>query len=158
MVEVGQALTLLAVLGCGLMAGLFLAFSTAVMPGLRALRPAEGAAAMQRMNAAIMNPLFGLLFAGTPLVCLVLVVVAVVGDVPAGPWLVGGSVLYLVGGSGLTLVINVPMNTELAAADPTVPAGERAWSRYQRRWTRWNHVRALACFAATLALGVGLVV
>ena len=41
------ALTLFAALGCGLMAGLFFAFSVAVMKALARLPSAEGIAAMQ---------------------------------------------------------------------------------------------------------------
>jgi uncharacterized membrane protein len=64
---------LLGAVGSGLMAGLFFAFSTSVMPGLRRLPPADGAAAMQQMNRTILNPLFGVVFGGTALLCLLLV-------------------------------------------------------------------------------------
>lgn len=50
--------TLGAVLGCGLMAGLFFAFSVCVMKALSQLAPEKGMAAMQAINVAILNPLF----------------------------------------------------------------------------------------------------
>ena len=147
---------LLGVVGCGLMAGLFFAFSTSVMPGLRRLAPADGAAAMQQMNRTILNPLFGVVFGGTAVVCLLLLVGTLVSG-PAGTvWIVLGALLYLVGSIGFTMVVNVPMNNRLDAADPASPEGARIWTDYLSRWTAWNHVRALACVAATAALAAGL--
>ena len=50
-------LALACALGCGLMAGFFLAFSNCVMKSLARLPPAQGSAAMQGMNVAvIINP------------------------------------------------------------------------------------------------------
>lgn len=43
-------LKLLAALGCGLIAGVFFAFSTFVMSALARLQPAQGIAAMQSIN------------------------------------------------------------------------------------------------------------
>jgi len=51
------ALTLCAALGCGLMAGVFFAFSSFVMNALARLTPGEGIAAMQSINVAVINPL-----------------------------------------------------------------------------------------------------
>jgi uncharacterized membrane protein len=150
------AATLLGVVGSGLMAGLFLAFSTAVMPGLRRLPPAVGAAAMQQVNRAILNPLFGMIFGGTALLCLLLVLGAPFSGRGGTTWIVLGALLYLVGSIGLTMVVNVPMNNRLDAADPASAEGTRIWTDYLSRWTAWNHVRAVACTAAAAALTVGL--
>ena len=57
--------TLVAALGCGLMAGLFFAFSVSVMKALARLSSAEGIAAMQSINVAIINPVFVAAFFGT---------------------------------------------------------------------------------------------
>jgi uncharacterized membrane protein len=54
------------------------------------------------------------------------------------------------------MVVNVPMNNRLDAADPASAEGTRIWTDYLSRWTPWNHVRALACVAATVALTVGV--
>jgi uncharacterized membrane protein len=147
---------LLGVVGCGLMAGLFFAFSTSVMPGLRRLPPVEGAAAMQQMNRSILNPLFYVVFLGTALVCLLLAVGAPFSGRAGTAWIVIGALLYLVGSIGLTMVVNVPMNNRLDAADPASAEGAAIWTDYLSRWTAWNHVRSLACAAATAALTVGL--
>jgi uncharacterized membrane protein len=147
---------LLGVVGCGLMAGLFFAFSTAVMPGLTRLPPADGAAAMQQMNRAILNPLFGVVFGGTALLCLLLLVGAPFSGLGGTVWIVVGAVLYLVGSIGLTMGVNVPLNNRLDAADPASADGARLWADYLSRWTAWNHVRAVACAAAAAALTIGL--
>jgi uncharacterized membrane protein len=147
---------LLGVIGSALIAGLFFAFSTAVMPALRRLRPAAGAEAMQQVNRVIQNPLFLLVFSGTGLLCLLLVIGAPFSGSPGTVWIVIGALLYLVGGFGLTMVVNVPMNNRLDAANPLTDRGTSIWADYLSRWTAWNHVRALACTAATAALTIGL--
>ena len=66
------ALTLVAALGCGLMAGLFFAFSVSVMKALARLPSAEGIAAMQSINVAIINPVFLAAFFGTAAACVLI--------------------------------------------------------------------------------------
>ena len=151
--SVVSAVALLGAVGCGLMAGLFFAFSTAVMPGLRRLPPADGAAAMQQINRAILNPLFGLVFGGTALLCLVLAVGAPFSGREGTAWIVAGALLYLVGSTAATMAVNVPMNNRLDAAEPAAAAA--LWPGYLIRWTAWNHLRAAACTGATAALTIG---
>jgi uncharacterized membrane protein len=148
--------TLLGVVGSGLMAGVFFAFSTAVMPGLRRLRPSAGAEAMQHVNVVIQNPLFLLVFMGTGLICLLVAIGALVSGAAGAVWLVIGALLYVVGSVGLTMGVNVPMNNRLDSANPITDTGAAIWADYLTRWTAWNHVRALACTAATAALAIGL--
>ena len=50
------ALTLVSALGCGLVAGIFFAFSAFMMKALSRLPPEEGIAAMQSINVAVLNP------------------------------------------------------------------------------------------------------
>lgn len=138
----------------GLMGGIFLAFSTSVMPGLSRLPVAHGMAAMQRLNAAILNPLFLLLFVGSAAVAALVLVTAPFADSEHGAWRVAGAVAYLVGAIGLTAFVNVPLNNALAAADPETPAGEALWRRYLSRWTTANHVRAVASFGAAVLLTI----
>src|SRR5262245_28114720 len=91
-------ITLLAALGSGIMAGLFFAFSTFVMQAL-AKRPAPvGIAAMQSINATILNPIFFSVFFGTALLSLVLGLLALLGWNEAGSgWRCAGALLYLLG-------------------------------------------------------------
>lgn len=136
-----------AAVGAGLMAGLFFAFSTSVMPGLGLRPPAEAAAAMQAMNVRIQNPLFLLVFLGSALAGLA---VAVLALVTGGSGLhVAGGLLVVAGSFGITMGVNVPMNNRLDRE------GEPYWAEYARRWTVWNNVRAGASAAALLLLALG---
>lgn len=150
-------LTVLAIAGCGLIAGVFFAFSTSVMPGLARLPKPAAALAMQQANRTILNPLFLLVFVGTAAVCLLVAVAALVTGHGGAVWLVAGALLYVVGGFVLTLVVNVPMNNRLDVADPDSPDGSEIWTEYRSRWTAWNHLRAVASALATALLAVGLI-
>jgi uncharacterized membrane protein len=57
MTGVLYAATLATALGCGLVAGVFFAFSSFVMPALKRLPPAQGIAAMQSINKLAVTPL-----------------------------------------------------------------------------------------------------
>jgi uncharacterized membrane protein len=64
------AATLVSALGCGLVAGVFFAFSSFIMPALKRLEPAQGIAAMQSINELAVTPVFITVFRGTAAVCL----------------------------------------------------------------------------------------
>ena len=151
------ALTLIAALGSGLMAGTFFAFSTFVMQALARLAPGQGIAAMQSINVVVINPLFMAGFMGTAAVCVVLAVVSLVrwGESEAA-YALAGSLLYLVGTFGVTIAFNVPRNDALAAVDPDSDDGARVWAGCVRSWTAWNHVRTVAALAAAGALIIAL--
>jgi len=143
-------------LGSGVMAGLFFTFSVVIMTALARLPTAHGMAAMQSINAAILNPVFGLVFGGTAISSLALAVVSLFRWSMAGsPWILAGCLLYLVGGLLVTIVFNVPRNNALAALEPTI-APASAWTGYVSSWTAWNHVRTTLCLAATLCLVLSL--
>jgi uncharacterized membrane protein len=149
-------LTVLGIVGTGLVAGAFFAFSTSVMPGLAVLPTPAAALAMQQANRKILNPLFLTVFTGTALLCVVLAIIALITGSGGRLWLVLGAVLYVVGGFILTMTINVPMNNRLDAADPDSAEGAQIWTEFLSRWTAWNHVRGLASTLATAALAIGL--
>jgi uncharacterized membrane protein len=152
-VNVVSTVTFVAALGTALMAGLFFAFSISVMRGLARIPPAAGIAAMQAINVRILNPVFGMVFFGTTAACLFLGVSAILRwPSPAAPYHLAGSLLYLIGAFGVTVVFNVPRNNALAAVDPASTDAARLWSRYLVTWTAWNHVRTIASLAATAAL------
>ena len=111
-------LVLLSLLGSGLMAGLFYAFSVAVLPALASEPGPAGMAAMQRINVVIVRPVFLLVFLGTVVVGLAAVVVALVdGEWPSRPLVVAGTAAYAIASIGLTSGYHVPRNDRLAAAD-----------------------------------------
>lgn len=149
--------TLCTALGCGLMAGLFFAFSVAVMPALARRPAAEGMAAMQSINIAIIHPVFLTVFLGTAAGCALVMVAALwrwhdPGSVYA---LVGGA-LYLLGSLLVTVLCNVPRNEALASVALTDPEGATLWADYLSTWTAWNHVRAATALAAAAALTLAL--
>ncbi|MGP2437744.1 anthrone oxygenase family protein [Streptomyces sp. JW3] len=145
-------LTVLGVLGTGLVAGVFCGFSTFVMRGLAALPPAQGTAAMQAINVAAVTPPFMVLFVGSALLCAVLAVVTFVLWPDAGTVeLLLGSGLHLVGSFGLTIAVHVPRNDALARLRPDSAEAAAYWPRYIREWTAWNHVRTAASAGAAMS-------
>jgi uncharacterized membrane protein len=151
------ALTVVAAVGSALVAGVMLAFSTSVMPGLGRRPAPQAVAAMQAMNSAILNPVFGLVFGGTALVCLGLAVSAPFTTDEAGAgWRAVGGLLYVVGTFGVTMVVNVPLNEALDEVDPDSAAGASTWQRFLPRWTAWNHLRTVMATAAAVVLIVAL--
>ena len=145
-------LTLLAILGTGLIAGTFFVFSVAIMSALRRLPPNEGMAAMQSINRIIQNPIFLGVFVGTALISLVLAAISVWNWAePASYYVIAGSALYVIGIFILTIVFNVPLNNALDAADPETAGGHEVWSDYLVNWTFWNHVRTVASLLSTAA-------
>ncbi|WP_245864203.1 DUF1772 domain-containing protein [Paenibacillus donghaensis] len=129
------------------MAGLFFAFSVFVMTALDRLPPPQGMAAMNSINAAILNPVFGLVFAGTAVASVILAFGSIVSwDADGAGYLLAGSLLYLTGSFLITLTVHVPLNNRLAAAASS--AGHEAWKPYLARWLPWNHVRTVATLAA----------
>jgi uncharacterized membrane protein len=152
------ALKLFSALGCGLIAGVFFAFSSFVMPALARLQPTQGIAAMQSINITVINPWFMAAFLGTAAACIVLAISSLLKwHQPGAAYLLLGSLLYLVGTVGVTIVFNVPLNDALATVDPGSTDGASLWASYLTNWTNWNHIRTAAALAAaasfTIALG-----
>lgn len=139
-----HALTFVAALGSGLMAGLFFIFSVTVMAALARLTPANGIAAMQSINAVILGSTFLGVFMGTALISAVLCVAWLLGWGSGGLYMLAASVVYLVGIIGVTMVFNVPMNDALVAMNPQSAEAASYWQKYLTDWTVWNHVRTVA--------------
>ena len=151
------ALTLFAALGCGVVAGVFFAFSAFVMKALARLPASQGIAAMQAINVAAVTPAFMAVLLGTALACGALIVSALlVWDEPFGAYLLSGGAFYLVGAIGSTGVYHVPRNEALATVEPRGAGAEDHWSRYLRGWTAWNHLRFAAALAASATLVIAL--
>ncbi|MFD7275990.1 DUF1772 domain-containing protein [Streptomyces sp. NPDC059862] len=150
-------LTVLGVLGTGLVAGVFCAFSTFVMRGLAALPPAQGVAAMKAINVTAVQPAFMIVFLGSALLCAVIAVVTlVVWPDDGAVELLLGSALYLIGSFGVTVLANVPRNNALLKLDAGTPEAAAYWPTYVREWTAWNHVRMIASAAAAVLYVLGL--
>ncbi len=138
-----------AVLGSGLVAGIFFAFSTFVMRALGQLPQNQGIAAMKAINVTVLNPWFFLAFFGTGAVCLPVAFLALGSAAGTNrAYLLAGCALYLLGCVLVTVAFNVPLNNRLAAAEPESPGAAALWADYLSRWTLWNHVRTAASLAA----------
>jgi uncharacterized membrane protein len=159
MSDVTFMLRFAAALGTGLMAGLFFAFSVSVMGALARIQPSEGIAAMQSVNRVILNPVFFLAFFGTALLCLVIVAASLWNWGAAGAgYALAGAALYLIGSIVVTIVFNVPLNNALAATQASTPEGAVVWANYLANWVPWNHVRTVACLAASALLTMAIYV
>jgi uncharacterized membrane protein len=150
-------LTLAAVVGAGLVGGVFFAFSNFVMRALERLSPSEGAAAMQSINITVITPTFMTALFGMGVVSLVLIGWGLADlDEPYAGWLIAGGAIYLIGEIVTTLGYHVPRNNALARVDPQSEEGARVWRTYLVEWTRMNHVRTVAGLAAAGLFAVAL--
>jgi len=150
-------LTLLAALSCGLMAGVFFAFSNFVMGALQRIQPSAGITVMQSINITVLNPLFLGFFGGTAILSLLLVCFSLLRwQHPSSAWLLTGGLLYLVGTFLATAAGNVPLNEALTKVDPSQANSASLWLEFVSSWSVWNHVRTIAAFLATLAFCMGL--
>ena len=156
--KVVWALTMVAALGNGLIAGVFFIFSFAIMRALSRITPYSGMWAMQSINIYILNPVFLGVFLGTAIVCAGLAIGGVIRwHLPGAGWLLTGTMIYIIGSIGVTMIFNVPMNNALMVADPATPEGLQLWANYITDWTLWNHVRTFASLAACASLIMALV-
>lgn len=149
-------LGLASLLGAALMAGTFYAFSTFIMAALGRVPAAEGMAAMQSINVAVINPWFLSVFLGTAVLSIALVGLALLDSQPRSLWMLSGGLAYVLGTFSVTVVGNIPLNNELARASATAPDGRAVWVRYLDRWAQWNHLRTAFAVIATLLFALGL--
>ena len=148
----------LALLGSALIGGVFFAFSSFIMKALARVPSSEGIAVMQSINVVVINPSFIGAFMGTALLSIAVIVLVLMNGIhPATMFFIGGAVLYFVGTFLVTLLGNVPLNNQLAAASVTDPDAAALWMHYLDRWTMWNHVRTAAAIVASLLFTLGLV-
>lgn len=147
-----SALLWLMAVASGLMAGTYLAFSMVVMPSLASIGTREAVTAMNSINRTIIKTAFMPLFFGSTGLAFLLII--------AGGWYWGqdqgmrafiSGMLYVVGMFIVTAVKNVPLNNRLDQVAAHDERAEQIWQDYLQRWTRWNHVRTVAC-ALTLIL------
>lgn len=148
---------LIAIVLNGLLAGLFFAFSIAIIPGLRRVDDGTYVRSFRAINAGILNPVFLLIFCLAPLSAVAAVVLRLwSGGSEPVVWLVIAAVCsvltFLV-----TASVNVPLNNGLdrAAVDTEAQRGE-ARVAFEARWNRWNHVRSLTSIGALVFFTIGM--
>ena len=144
-----------AIVGSGVVTGLLFAFSNFVMSALAELSDEDGMFAMQQINEKIINPIFVMLFLGTPVLCVIISLGCVANlRAPGNLLLLTGAILYLVGPFGITMLFNVPLNNRLAKFETSEAPIQ--WPDYQKRWQRWNHVRTYIGILSILLFASGL--
>lgn len=155
--SIESILILLCTIGCGLIAGVFYAFSTFVLRALAKLPARDGIAAMQSINIVVINPMFLGVFMGTAVVSAIALVLAIVRwDAQRSMFEIGGALFYLVGTFAVTMFGNVPLNNRLARVRPDDADASEVWPDYGRRWGRWNHVRTIAALVAMVLFVLAL--
>jgi uncharacterized membrane protein len=143
--------------GCGLLAGVYFAFSAFIMTALGRIEQAQGIAAMNSIDATILGSLFMPFFYGTTLASLILGINGLVrrGE-PGAMAMLAGGVIYIAGMFLCTIVFNVPLNNALAAVDPASSAAAPVWARHLKDWTFWNHVRTISSVASSALYIAGI--
>ncbi len=155
--SVTMVAAILALIGSGIVGGVFYAFSSFIMKALERVPSGEGIAAMQSINIVVINPSFLSVFMGTAVFSLVLVGLSIKGwDMPSAPWFLAGAVFYLAGTFLVTGLGNVPLNDQLAAVSAGDSLAIAVWEHYLDRWTLLNTVRTVAATAAMFTFTVGL--
>jgi uncharacterized membrane protein len=156
---VGSVIRVLSLAGAtlttGLVAGVFYAYAVSVNLGLGVQPDASYVATMQAINEKIQNPLFFLSFFGAVLFLLVALAIHSPRPRLGRFWLIAlASAFYMGGGFLLTVVVNVPLNEELAHVVGDASAGElaRARAAYESPWNYWNGVRTVFSILAFVAL------
>lgn len=141
----------------GLLAGLFYAFSCAILPGLQNADDRSLIDGMQHINTAIENPIFFATFLGAPALTVAAVVMARHGSRRVFRWIVAAAALALLG-IVVTGAFNLPLNDDLKNAGDAFRIGDPGKVRddFVGPWVAWNIVRALAftgsfaCLAAAV--------
>lgn len=152
-----RTLIVIAAIGAGLSAGVYLAFSTLVMGGIRRLPPAQAINAMNAINkAAPTNPLLMLVLFGPGVVCVLLMISGFRHrHDPAAVWQIAGAVLFLTG-MLITMIYHVPHNDQLMKVNPNGDGASATWKHFYTPWTAWNHARTLASAGGLISLVLAL--
>ncbi|MCG5219844.1 anthrone oxygenase family protein [Streptosporangium sp. KLBMP 9127] len=141
----------------GGVAGVFFAFSVAVMRGLDAIPPAAAITAMRGINRKILNPVFLSAFVGAQIASAATgALLLALGSTPAATAFFGAAAVYLLGAFVPTVAVNVPMNEALDKLPENTGDAGAQWAAYSPRWTRWNTARTVSCTISLLLIGLGL--
>lgn len=142
----------------GMLAGVFFAMSTAVVPGLRRVDDVAYVAAFRGINRTIQNGRFLAVFFGAPLAPLATaILVTMRGAAPGAFWLLWAGAVCAVLTFVITVTQNVPRNMQLDRAPvATAAAANAARTRFEQPWARWNLARTCTSLAAFAALTFGV--
>jgi uncharacterized membrane protein len=148
----------LAVMTTALIAGLFFAWATSIVPGLGKLDDLKYLSAMQSINREIQNPFFFSCFIGAALL-LPLTTYLNTGVGLRFWFLLAASIVYIVGVFGVTVAGNVPLNNMVDALNiKTADASQLAAARemFEAKWNTLNFIRTAMAIVALLLVIFGL--
>lgn len=134
-------LEVVAIVGSGITAGVFVAIALSVLPALRAL-PADRYIDMHRRLGKGYHPTMPLMVNGGMVACLGLVFLT---PAPARYLFAAGFVLML-GTQGVSHLANVPINRRIQAIDPAAIPGD--WDDPRPLWQNWHLLRTALALAA----------
>ena len=156
---VATVVLVVATVAMALFAGLFYTYATSIMVGLKRTDDRVFVSAMQWFNATIGTIWFAFSFVGSGLLTVLAAVLHRGQGRAVLPWTLAALACYAVT-VAITMVVNVPLNNELAAAgEPDRSAdATAARQRFEGRWVRWNNIRVVTSAAALACLLWGLVV
>jgi uncharacterized membrane protein len=140
-----------------LMAGFFYAYACSVMVGLDRVDDRTFIVTMQWINATVRNAAFAPAFFGSLVLTMAAAVVAVISGHSSRGWIVAAAVLYAAAFL-VTLTLNVPLNSQLAAAGPADQISDLAAVRatFEGSWVRWNLLRTGLAITSLAALSMAL--
>src|SRR6056297_1184433 len=129
----------------GLSAGLFFAWQVSVIPGTKRVQDSIYIETMQKINRAIINPPFMLIFLGALIVQIISIVLY--WNTSISLWLIlGATIFYGIGTVIVTGLGNVPLNNKLdtlslSDLNEKQMASER--QQYEARWNKFHLIRTL---------------
>lgn len=129
--------SIVSIVTAALLSGVYLAFSTMVMPALKRTGSRDAAAVMNKINVAAERPGFLSVFmlGALSAIAVLILSLAQLGEAEA-LWRAAGATLSLMG-TLITVVHNVPRNRRLSA-EPDF------WPRFATEWSRSNLLRGLS--------------
>lgn len=150
-------LILFAAIGSGVVAGIFFAFSSFVMPALARVDPRSGIEVMNAINVTVYNRGFMFVFMGTAAACLLLAPASYLWwDRLDGKLLLFAALTFLTLSVFVTLAFNVPLNDALSVTDDGSHQQAELWGRVLDEWPFWNHARTLASMLSAITLTIVL--
>jgi uncharacterized membrane protein len=136
---------------CGVMAGIYFAFSVFIMKAFASMPGSSGAVAMRAINDVILKTAFMPLFFLSTALCAALAIFAAFNLQDRGSGLIlSASLIYVVGMFVVTAAFNVPLNNKLAALNMQAIDVELMWKSYVQTWTNYNHIRTVSSLGACL--------
>tara|TARA_R110002167_G_scaffold358364_2_gene574393 strand:+ start:1364 stop:1864 length:501 start_codon:yes stop_codon:yes gene_type:complete len=152
-------ISIVLVLFTGLSAGLCFTWGNAITPGIGRLDDLGYLMAFQRMNSAILNPLFFVVFFG-PFLLGVGNLYVFRNATGSLLWLFGVALaLYFLGVVLVTLFGNVPLNEALDKADLSTATNEglrTLRNAFEMKWNRFHLIRTLSATTSFLVLLISL--